>query len=223
MSTQVFRFFSLGGQSFGRALPTWLGATLCCTLAAAIEWKTNPVTAADQALLGATFGLVVPVAAWFAAARAFTPNVEASLHGLARHGADRRGLALRELGKQCLNLALLGAWLGGLTAALVNFRTEELWRDVGACVWIGALGGIAYGCLLSLGSRWGGRGRALVLVCDWLLGASTGYLGLLWPRAHLRNLLGAEPVAALAQWQSAGALGLLCGVVAVLVATRLPR
>jgi hypothetical protein len=192
-------------------------------LGAALEWKTNPVTAADQALLGTAFGLVLPLAAWFAAARSFPSNVETSVLSGARHGGDRRRLALLGAGKLCLSLALLGAWLGGLTASLVNFRADELWRDVGACLWIGALGGAVYGALLALGSRFGGRGRAIVLVSDWLLGASAGSLGLLWPRAHLRSLLGGPSVVDLAQWHSASALVLLGAGFLALLAFRLPR
>jgi len=71
-------------------------------------------------------------------------------------------------------------------------------------------GGVAYVSLFSLGSCLGARGRFVFLVADWLLGSGSSLLAAPWPRAHLRNLLGLEPVAGMSQGASTVALLILC-------------
>jgi hypothetical protein len=60
-------------------------------------------------------------------------------------------------------------------------------------------------------------------VLDWILGTGASLLALPWPRAHIKNLLGGEPLLGLPQWSATLALlviGLFCGSAALL---RTPR
>jgi hypothetical protein len=121
------------------------------------------------------------------------------------------------------------AWLaslGGILAALAVLLTRgtadpKLVGDLLSSVWLGVLGGACYAAWFSLGSMVGasGGGRLLFLLLDWVLGSGSTALAAPWPRAHLRNLLGSEPVLHMPQWSALAAVLLLtvvCGTWAVL-------
>jgi hypothetical protein len=118
---------------------------------------------------------------------------------LARHGADARTATFGLV----VSLALACA-LAGLAFALVSLLATtgfgaRLGEELFPCAWSGALAGFAYAGLFALGSRFNRLGRVAVLLGDWLLGAGSGIFAMPWPRAHVRSLLGGEPVLDLPQ------------------------
>ncbi len=198
-------------------------ASVGCALGVGVERLVNPSYAADHALLGVTFGLSVPLLAWLTVGRVFPTSLEQSLESLAECGADRRQAACWAAGALALWLAGAGSWLGLITALLGNYRTDELWFDLGTCAWVGALGAASYGLLHAFSTLWGRQGRVVALVLDWVLGAGAGFVAAFWPRSHLRNLLGGTDVLALTQWQSAIALSALALVCLLGLRGRLAR
>jgi hypothetical protein len=76
---------------------------------------------------------------------------------------------------------------------------------------IAVVASAAYVAWFALGSVVGrrGGGRFVVLAVDWFLGSSTGWLGVPTPRAHIANLLGAEPVLG---WSQPAAFMMLLGL-----------
>ena len=104
-------------------------------------------------------------------------------------------------------------------------RSVQLGSDLATSVWIGALAGGSYAWFFGFGTSLGRRGGGsfVVLVLDWFLGVSSSAVAVPWPRAHLRNLLGAEPILGLSQ---GAALAVLVGLVVVyssLALWRTPR
>jgi hypothetical protein len=76
-----------------------------------------------------------------------------------------------------------------------------------------------------LGSSFGrrGGGRPVLLVVDWMLGASGGAAALMSPRGHVRNLLGGAPPMDLSERASAlllVALAVVCALWSVRRARR---
>ncbi|MDP9152364.1 MAG: hypothetical protein M3O36_20755, partial [Myxococcota bacterium] len=97
--------------------------------------------------------------------------------------------------------------------------------DALASAYAGALGGAAYAGWFFMGASFGkrGGGRPMLLVLDWVLGASGGFAALITPRAHLRNVLGgAAPLAMSGQASSASlvAIAVACALLAVSRAQR---
>lgn len=196
-------------------------------LGALLERRAASLGAADRALSGIVFGIVIPLLAWGAVARATAARkLEDAVRELARHGADRRwsiaGMLLAPTVVMALSTALLAAFAVLLTRWPADPR---LGSDLIASGWVGLLAGIAYTAWFALGSTLGrsGGGRGVLLVLDWIFGTGASLLALPWPRAHIRNLLGAEPVLGLPQWSATLALTLL-GLVCVSAALfRTPR
>lgn len=203
------------------ALRLWRRASLVALLlaiglvvvAALLERHSAALDAADHTLVGAVFGVAVPVLGYLVVeCSTDSRRLDASLDELARHGANRRTAVLGLLGVCAALLAAAAAALAviGVTVAR-GLSDAGLSRDLLASAWIGAVAGIAYAAWFALGSRFGrhGGGRFWALCLDWVLGSTTTFVAVPWPRGHIRNLLGAAPVLALAQWQGGVALGLL--------------
>jgi hypothetical protein len=120
-------------------------------------------------------------------------------------GLSRSGLVLANLGASPLRVALsavivaivasalLGGGLGALVDALAHGPLDpRLSEDIPKAFSGGALGGAAYAAFFAFGASFGARGfgRSLLLVLDWIVGASTSAGALLTPRGHVRALLG---------------------------------
>lgn len=154
--------------------------------------------AVDRALTRDTFGLLLPLAGYLTFQRATGGGrLDSSARIVARHGVSARRAWLGAALPPILLLMLLGMTFA--VAAVLFARglgDPGLARDLWQSSWIGALAGAAYGAWFALGSDFGrfGAGRKWVLLLDWLLGSTSGRLALPWPRAHVRNLLGAEPL-----------------------------
>lgn len=191
---------------------------------ALVGWTERSAGAAatDRTLTGATFGFAIPLGA-LALLRLVVPGVrlDESVLPLSRRGADRRGAALGLLATLSA-LAGVGGTILALVAVLATRSPADprFTSDLVASAWIGGLGGAIYAWWLGFGASFGARGggRWALLLLDATLGMGTGALALPWPRAHLRNLLGADAVLGLPQWAAApwlGALLLLCALGAV--------
>jgi hypothetical protein len=130
---------------------------------------------------------------------------------LARHGADRRALGLGVataaalwLALSCVVLAVFSVWLSR------GHRDPLLFRDLISTSWIALISGAAYAAWFSLASLVGKRGsRGLAFLVDFMLGSGASALAAPFPRGHVRNLLGGQPVLDLAQLASAAALAAL--------------
>lgn len=170
---------------------------------ALLERAQGRVGAADRALAGGAFGIALPLLCFFLVGRACGGvGLAAAVAPLARHGLDRRSLALG----LTLPPALLAAAFGAVSSLLVILVTrglgdERLTADAATSLWIGLVAGIAYVAAFVGASALGrnGRGRAWLLAADFLLGQSDSFLAVPWPKAHVRNLLGGSPALELSQ------------------------
>lgn len=186
-----------------------LAAAICTALVALIERSNDSFNAADRTLTGGVFGLIVPLLAFLTLERAtLGMRLDHSLSDLARHGADRRALTLGLASSSAVWLAALAAVLAVLSVWLSRgSRDPRLVADLASTTWIAALSGVAYAAWFSLASLLGKRGlRGLALLVDFLLGSGASALAAPFPRGHVRNLLGGEPVLELAQLASGGVL-----------------
>lgn len=172
-------------------------AAFAIAFGALLERSTAEVGAADRALSGAAFGIVLPLAALFTVDLVCDGGrLDTAVELLARAGANRRAAGLGVLGVAALALALVGLFTGTLTILLArSFSDPDLLRDLLATSWIGALSGAAYAAWFVLGSAVGRgpRGRFWALALDWLLGSLAGPVAEPFPRAHVRGLLTAPP------------------------------
>jgi hypothetical protein len=191
-------------------------AFLLAVTVALLERATGSARATDHALSGAVFGIAVPLLCYFAVG-ALTHGVrlDAALDPLARHGASRKSLLF--------GISCGGAFALVISASCLTFATlvaghgtsgSALARDIGPSLWVTVLAVSAYVAWFLLGSTFGarGRGKTLFLALDWIFGSGSGVLAVPWPRGHIRNLLGLEPVLAWPQW------GGLCAVFLITLA-----
>ncbi|HYO94490.1 MAG TPA: hypothetical protein VER33_08250 [Polyangiaceae bacterium] len=188
-------------------------AVLVCTLGASFMREQGSPSAADMALVHITFGLVVPLLAYLSFDAALAGQAfEQAVNPLARHGGSGREAAVGASFCVCVLLVGYGAALGALTVLVSRGGGDaRVLADAWASSWIGAVAGLAYGAWYTLASTLGkrGGGRIGLLLTDWVLGASTGFLAVPFPRAHIRSLLGGTP--ALDWSQTAGLVALVLG------------
>ncbi|HNT00335.1 MAG TPA: hypothetical protein PKL73_25455 [Polyangiaceae bacterium] len=194
-----------------------------CTLAAWAERHADPASAASHALRGASFGLIIPLATLAVVTLVFQRHRPDDAVGCAAVlGANRRLIVVGALLATSIISAFLGLVIAALTVLVAFARIDALVvTDLLTSAWIGALSGLGYtwyfGAASTLGRR--GGGRWLAWVFDWLFGSTLGVGATLFPKSHLLNLLGAEPVMGLTQKQSfAALLGIAFVSAAVLVA-----
>lgn len=191
-----------------------------------LERRLGP-GAVDRSLTGIAFGLALPLVAFSIVKQSCrSGRLDTSFSELARHGADRRKLALGQLAATSLTCAGVGTLLGVLTVvAARGFADPHLAPDLGATAWIGALAGAAYACWFTAGSSFGkrGGGRTAFLVLDWTFGSSSSALSLLLPRGHVLNLLGASPPLGIGQSSSFLLLALVTFFALGLAIYRIPR
>jgi hypothetical protein len=204
------------------------GITLMLVLLVArLERSVLSAGAADRALIGVAFGIALPLFAYVVVARAAQgKRWEHALDVVARHGADRRISALGSMVTATAALALAGLLLGGLTAIVARGFGDPLWaRDALSSASVGSVAGGCYGVWFALGSALGrnGSGRFWLLIADWLLGSGTTALALFWPRAHIRNLIGAPPVLGMSQGMAVACIGLLSAFCLIVALWRTPR
>jgi hypothetical protein len=184
--------------------PLVLGlSVLLAALFAYLERRAGGVTAVDRALTRDTFGLLLPLMSYLTFQRATRGGrLDGSVRTVARHGADGQSAWLGAALPPIATLMLLGMAFAMATVSAAHGRGDPaLFRDLWQSTWIGALAGLAYGAWFALGSDFGrfGAGRKWVLLLDLVLGGTSGTFAVPWPRAHIQNLLGAEPLLGLGQ------------------------
>jgi hypothetical protein len=177
---------------------------------ALLERVAGRTGAADRALLAGTFGLVLPLFCYFAVARALGQgSLNTGTFAMARHGALRPTLIAGVLLPAGLVCAVLGVTAAALAVTIARGLSDGAWlEDTATSAWVGGSGGLAYALAFMGASTFGARGRLMLLLLDWVLGAGSSLLSAPWPRAHLRNLAGGAPVLELSQTTS---LALLFG------------
>jgi hypothetical protein len=197
----------------------------CVAVAFAVAARSNGSShAADHVLLGMYGPLVLPLLAYTLVGSSIGPrSLSSSVAPLVAFGASPARTATIAL----VVAATACACAGGLSAAAVAFLAHgsadpPLGHDTLASAYAGSLGGVAYAAWFVLGTSFGkrGGGRPVLLVVDWLLGASDGVAALVTPRGHVRNLLGGTPPVDLSERASAGALVVIVVVCAAIAVRR---
>jgi hypothetical protein len=193
-------------------------------LIALAEKQAGAFGAANRALEGMVFGLILPFVLLYVSTRVSGPTrLQDAATPIARFGFSRRSVGL--------GMILASMVAGGALAAVAAAEAALLAHDPSAppaaldafnCAWIGALTGSAYAGLFALGATFGARGggRFWALGFDFVLGATSGFAAVLMPRAHAQNLLGGEPPLMLAQPASAVFLAVLAVVFTALALAR---
>jgi hypothetical protein len=239
--TRLLTSFKLGARATRAQLtPAWLGAVgaaalLIVTVVSLLETEglASPGAARlaqANVLRGAAFGLALPLVAFVLSERLAGSPAALLRAPWARYGADRRGIALGRLSIALLACAAVGVAIALLGYVLTRLGSGDLAppapvaSELSALVWLGAVGGAAYGTLFAAATLWARHwGRAALLLADWILGAGVGASALPFPRAHLRALLGGSPVLELGDLGSSMLLVLLAIIGAALYALRVPR
>lgn len=189
---------------------------LCCAGLFAIgvlERQSDAISAPDDALGGAVFGIALPLVAYLVSARTCAETrLDRSVDCVARYGVNRRAALCGVLLASALSSALAGALLTvsallGAHAAHSPTLLADLRASVGIAVAAGTVYALYFGAASQLGKRGGGRKWALIV--DFVLGAGSTALAVPWPRSHVRNLLGGVPAFELSQASAWVALALI--------------
>lgn len=192
-----------------------LGASALFALGV-LERRMDAAGAADRVLLGAVFGLALPIVAYLLSERVCAgQRLDRGVDCLARYGANRRSALLGMQLATALCVAVVSVLF--TLAALLGAHspgTPGLSSDLRASVGIALLAGAAYAVWFGAASLFGARGagRKWALIFDFVLGSAGSSLGVAWPRAHVRNLLGGEPVLGLPQasaWFALAVIGIV--------------
>jgi hypothetical protein len=208
-----------------RSVPSLVGLGVAfgaVLVVALLERRFSPIHAADRALSGVALGIVLPLWTYGLVARATDgQRLVNAIFDVARLGGSRRAALLGWLTLTAGVGALVGALLAIGTVLITRSPSDpRLASDLLTSSWIGLLAGFVYVCWFAAASTFGARGggRLWALALDWVLGAGISAIALPWPRSHVRNLLGAEPVLDLPQWASTAgllALAVLCSAIAL--------
>jgi hypothetical protein len=193
-----------------RAIPLWIAlASLGVALAGSLERMESPIRAADHTLVGAVFGIAIPLFAYACVRRATKGGLGAQTFAVTRQGGHRRAAALGYLAGWAACVALVSAWFALLGVFFSRGAGDPaLMADAMTSGRIALLGGLAYVALFGFGAAlrrptfW----QFSFLAGDWVLGSTKAAMGAAWPRSQLKTLLGAEPVLGLAQWEAGLAL-----------------
>ncbi|HMR06194.1 MAG TPA: hypothetical protein PKA88_10455 [Polyangiaceae bacterium] len=225
--------FALGAQvAAARLRSRTLGVLtvfglLTVAVVALLERRTGSVLSTDRALAGVALGLCLPALA-YGVVRTATggQRLANSLWPMARYGQNRRRIALGVLSAATLANAGIGLVLAVLCVLCVRLPADPLLvPDALTSAWIGAAGGAAYTALFLCGSTLGraGGGAFLLLALDFALGAGTGVAAAIWPRAHVRNLLGGAAPLELPQFASSALLLALFLLLVTFATQRTPK
>jgi hypothetical protein len=189
----------------GLALVFELGVAL-------LERAQGRIGAADRALSGGAFGVALPLLCYFLVGRVCNArSLAEAVAPLARHGANRRALALGLALPPALIAGIFAAVGSALVVTIARGPSDPAWfSDTATSIWIGLVSGPAYVAVLVGASAFGraGRGRFWALLADFVLGTGSSFLAFPWPKAQIRNLLGGATTLELSQ---AAALSALVG------------
>lgn len=179
------------------------GGVALGAVCAAIERASSALHAADRTLAGAACGLLLPIGAYLLVERFCSGRrLDEALGAVTRRGANGRACALGTLVVIATVAAAFASAVALVSVLFARGAADPTWvLDTAQTVPIAILGALAYMSLFAMGSQFGrrGQGRTVLLALDWLLGSGTSMLALPWPRGHLRNLLGSQPVLGIGQ------------------------
>ena len=192
-----------------------IGATVFFALGV-LARRVDSSSAADG-VLACVFGFALPICAYLVSGRVCDgERLDRGLDAVARYGTSRRQALLGVLLGSALFIAAatalftLAGLLGAHSPGAAGFASE-LRASLGIALLSGMVYAVWFGAASAFGKRGGGRKWALI--GDFVLGAGGSALAAPFPRAHVRNLLGGEPVLGSAQssaWLALIAIGVLC-------------
>ena len=207
----------------------WLGVAAWGALAFAFAMaahKRGSTHGADHVLIDTYGSLALPLLSYVIVGAALaSQSLRSSTAPLVAFGAQPMRAAAAAIAVAAASCALVGALVAAGVAVIAHGVADPpRWHDAAASAYVGALGGAAYAAWFSLGASFGrrGGGRVLLLIVDWVLGATGGAGALATPRGHVRNLLGGAAPMDLSQRTSAAAL-LLLAITWAALATRRAR
>ncbi len=203
----------------------WVAIGAWVALACGVAWiarMRGSAHGADHVLVDTVGALVLPLLAYALVRVTFGwGSLRTSTAPVVAFGAQPVRAAAAVIAVAAITCAAIGA-LVAATAAFVAHGVSDPppLRDAATSAYAGALGGMAYAAWFSLGATFGRRGGGcgVLLIVDWILGATAGAGALVTPRGHLRNLLGGSPPMDLTQRASVAALlalTLVCALGAV--------
>jgi hypothetical protein len=224
---------ALARQPIGRVVGrprVWIAVgawcVLACSVAFAARMRGSP-HGADHVLIDTYGALALPLLAYvIVGATVASQSLRVSTAPLVAFGASPARAAAVAIAVAAVSCAALGAVTAAAVAAVAHGVADPpLTRDAVTSAYAGALGGVAYAAWFSLGAAIGrrGGGRAVLLLVDWVLGATGGAGALVTPRGHLRNLLGGAPPMDVSQRVSAAALVAIASVCALVAVWRARR
>lgn len=200
----------------------WAVLAIVIALAARAQGST---TGASHVLRGAFSFLVLPLASFAVVGAAVgSGGLRRGIRGVVSLGAAPRTAALATIAVAVLAAAALSALLAVIVCVLAHGSEDPpLAVDLLTSLWVGALGGGAYGAYFCAGSAiLKGAMRGVFLAFDWIVGSGAGVGALLTPRGHVHSLLGGPLCADLSQRMSSTMLALLL-VTYVILALLLTR
>ncbi len=205
----------------------WFGVAAWCALAfvfAMAARARGSAHGADHVLVDTYGALALPLLSYvIVGATVASQSLRASTASLVSFGAQPTRAAAAAIAVAAMSCAVVGAFVAAAVAVLAHgIADPPRWHDAAASAYVGALGGAAYATWFSLGASFGrrGGGRVVLLLVDWILGATSSAAALVTPRGHLRNLLGGAPPMDLSQRASVAALAVLAIACALLAIRR---
>jgi len=173
------------------------GAWSALAIASAIAMRAGRSPyGAFHTLVGIYAVVVLPLSVYALAGTVLGPrSLSSTTAQLACFGAPPARVAGVAIGITMLAAGVLSGALAALLACIAHGAADPpLAVDAVTSAYVGAVAGVAYAAWFGLGSTLGrrGGGRGLLLVLDWILGATNGVGAMMTPRGHLRNLLGGQ-------------------------------
>ncbi len=203
----------------------WVAVGAWIALACSVAWVARmrgSAHGADHVLVDTYGAFVLPLLAYALVRATFGwGSLRASTAPVVAFGAQPARAAAAAIAVAAVSCAAVSALVAAMAAFVAHGVSDPPpLRDAAVSAYAGALGGTAYAAWFSLGATFGRRGGGcgVLLVVDWMLGATTGAGALVTPRGHLRNLLGGSPPMNLTQRASVAALlaiTLVCALGAV--------
>ena len=193
--------------------------TLFAVVTALAARSRGSASGADHVMRGSFAFLVLPLLSYAIVGGVVgAGGLRRGIRGVVALGAEPRRAALASVGVAVISAALACGVLAAVVCALAHGAQDPpLSSDLPTSLWIGALGGGAYGAYFCAGSAIGkGTMRGVFLALDWIVGAGSGFGALFTPRGHVHSLLGGPLCADISQRASSIVLvAILCAYAAV--------
>ena len=162
-----------------RGRRAWLGVAAWSALAfvfAVAARERGSARGADHVLIDTYGALALPLLSYVIVGAALaSKSLRASTAALVAFGAEPVRAAAAAIAVAAASSAVVGAFVAAAVAAVAHgIADPPRLHDAATSAYVGALGGAAYAAWFSLGASFGRRGgaRVLLLVVDWILGAT---------------------------------------------------